>query len=168
MTDKPKKPNTHRPERFEELTGQLREGSRLSKSDLADSIGFLLRLANGVALGELGVKLEAMGLRQSLYSVLLIIRENPGLKQNEIGQTLSIQQSNLVALITELEGDGLVIRQPVANDRRSYSLVLTDKGQKRLAEADAIHTENERRLAEAVGPIAPEDFRKALRRILEM
>jgi DNA-binding MarR family transcriptional regulator len=159
----------HRPERFDDLAAQLRsggDGSRLGASELADSLGFLLRLANGVAQGELGQRFEALGMRQSLYSVLLIIAENPGLKQQEVGQTLSIQQPNLVSLINELAEEGLVQRTVNADDRRSYSLHLTPAGKQRLAQANRAHGENERALAEAVAPLTVEQFRAALLRIL--
>jgi DNA-binding MarR family transcriptional regulator len=157
------------PERFEGLASQLRPseaGSRLAASDLAGSIGFVLRLANGVAMGQLGQRFEALGMRQSLYSVLLIIAENPGLKQQEVGQTLSIQQPNLVSLVNELVNEGLVQRTVNAEDRRSYSLVLTAAGKQRLAQANRAHAENERWLAEAIAPLTVEQFRAALLRIV--
>lgn len=161
--------NGGRPERFEGLASQLRPGeasSRLAASDLAGSIGFVLRLANGVAMGKLGQRFETLGMRQSLYSVLLIIAENPGLKQQEVGQTLSIQQPNLVSLVNELVNEGLVQRTVNAEDRRSYSLVLTAAGKQRLAQANRAHAENERWLAEAIAPLTVEQFRAALLRIV--
>ena len=158
-----------KPERFEGLASQLRtevSGSRLAASELAGSIGFLLRLANGVAMGQLGQRFEVLGMRQSLYSVMLIIHENPGLKQQEVGQTLSIQQPNLVSLVNELVNEGLVQRTINADDRRSYSLVLTPAGRQRLAQANRAHAENERMLAEAIAPLTVEQFRSGLMRIL--
>ena len=163
---------SHRPERFEGLASQIRsagdDASRLAVSDLAESIGFLLRLANGVSQGELGIRFEALGMRPTLYSVLLIIHENPGLKQQEVGQTLSIQQPNLVALVNELVSEGLVLRTVNAVDRRSYSLSLTPAGRSRLTQASRAHAENERRLVEAVAPIPADAFRAALLRIVEI
>lgn len=158
-----------KPERFKELASQLRPGkagSRLAASELATSIGFVLRLANGVSMGRLGLRFDPLGMRQSLYSVLLIIAENPGLKQQEVGQTLSIQQPNLVSLVNELASEGLVQRTVNAEDRRSYSLVLTAAGKQRLAHANRAHAEYERWLAEAIAPLTVEQFRAALLRIV--
>jgi DNA-binding MarR family transcriptional regulator len=142
--------------------------SRLGRSELATSLGFLLRLANGVAQGELSSRLSALGLRQSLFSVLLIIQENPGLRQQEVGQTLSIQQPNLVALVNQLIAEGLITRTINAQDRRSYSLYLTTTGERRLAEANRAHSAHERRLAEAVSPMSIDAFRAVLLRLLEL
>jgi DNA-binding MarR family transcriptional regulator len=53
-----------------------------------------------------------------------------------------------------------------ADDRRSYSLVLTPAGRQRLAQANRAHAENERMLAEAVAPLTVEQFRSALLRVV--
>jgi DNA-binding MarR family transcriptional regulator len=156
-------------ERFADLAEQFRAGddsSRLANSDLFESVGFLLRVASGVAQARFAAKLDKLGLRQSLYSVLLIIDENPGLKQQEVGQTLSIQQPNLVALINDLVSKGLVGRSVNADDRRSYSLTLTPAGQALLRAANAAHIDNEQALAKALAPLSVEDFREALVRVL--
>jgi len=158
-------------ERFGGLAEQVRSGeesSRLSTSGLADSVGFLLRVASGVAQARLGARMDKLGLRQSLYSVLLIIDEEPGLKQQEVGQTLSIQQPNLVALINELVQRGLVARSVNSEDRRSYSLTLTPAGQTLLRQANSAHLENEQALAKALGPLPVHEFRAALVRVLGM
>jgi DNA-binding MarR family transcriptional regulator len=156
-------------ERFGDLADQFQaadRSSRLATSDLYDSIGFLLRVTSGIAQARLATRLEKLGLRQSLYSVLLIIDENPGLKQQEVGQTLSIQQPNLVALINDLVGKGLVVRSVNAEDRRSYSLKLTPAGQSLLRAANAAHFENEQALAKALTPLGVQEFRSALVRVL--
>ena len=156
-------------ERFADLAEQFKSGdetSRLANSNLFDSVGFLLRVASGVAQARFAARLEKLGLRQSLYSVLLIIEENPGLKQQEVGQTLSIQQPNLVALINDLVGKGLVARSVNADDRRSYSLTLTSAGQSLLKSANAAHIDNEQALAKALAPLSVDQFREALVRVL--
>jgi DNA-binding MarR family transcriptional regulator len=158
-------------ERFADLAAQFRsadESSRLADSKLLESIGFLLRVASGVAQARFAAKLDKLGLRQSLYSVLLIIDENPGLKQQEVGQTLSIQQPNLVALINDLVAKGLVARLVNADDRRSYSLTLTPAGRALLKAANAAHIDNEQALAKALAPVSVDEFREALVRVLGM
>lgn len=157
-----------RSERFKDLADELRTASdsRLVASELSTSLGFLLRLANGVSQEQLSRRLGELDLRTTLYSLMLIIHENPGLKQQEVGQTLSIQQPNLVALINELVERGLVTRAVNADDRRSYSLALTPAGVKLLQQARRAHEANERKLAEAVRPLSPDQFRQALVRIL--
>ncbi|MDP3740018.1 MAG: MarR family transcriptional regulator [Hyphomonadaceae bacterium] len=167
----PKSRKSRSHERFGGLAEQVRFGkdsSPLATSGIRDSIGFMLRVASGVAQTRFGARLDKLGLRQSLFSVLLIIDEEPGLKQQEVGQTLSIQQPNLVALINELVQRGLVARSVNSEDRRSYSLTLTPAGQTLLRQANSAHTENEQALAKALGSLSVSEFRAALVRILGM
>ncbi len=172
MTDEQKRaPRRRRTETFAGLSSQLTDGAhpgRLTQSELAGSLGFLLRLANGVALGRLAERLEAAGLRQSTYSVMLIVEENPGLKQHEVGDALSIQQPNLVALVSELVAAGLIARLPCQDDRRANILALTEKGRTTLAEAKAAHARNESAVESALAPLSASDFRAALLRLLQM
>lgn len=60
--------------------------------------------------------------------VLLLIGENPGLSQSDLGAALGIDRSTMVAVIDRLEGRGLVIRAPSPTDRRSYALQLSAEG----------------------------------------
>lgn len=156
---------------YDGLAKELLSGdasSRLATSKLSNSVGFLLRLANGVASNNLASRLATLGLRQSLYSVMLIIQENPGLKQQEVGQALSIQQPNLVALINDLIDQGLVAREVNAQDRRSYSLTLTAAGKRLLQKANRLHDEYEQALAETIAPLDVEDIRAALLRLTNL
>ena len=171
MDEQRRSPRRKRTETFAGLSGQLRPGaaqSPLAQSELAGSLGFLLRLANGVALGRLAERLDAAGLRQSTFSVLLIVDENPGLKQHEVGEALSIQQPNLVALVSELVSAGLLARLPCEDDRRANILALTDHGRSVLADARTAHTQNEAALEKALDPVSAEEFRQTLLRILRM
>lgn len=172
MADEQKRaPRRGRPETFAGLSGQLKPGAArgpLAQSELAGSLGFLLRLANGVALGCLAERLDAVGLRQSTFSVLLIVDENPGLKQHEVGEALSIQQPNLVALVSELVSAGLLARLPCEDDRRANILALTEHGRSVLAEARAAHARNEAALEKSLDPVSAEEFRQTLLRILRM
>jgi DNA-binding MarR family transcriptional regulator len=158
-----------RSERFKGLARQLNPGSNTSAlhaTELGSSLGFLLRVASGVAQDKFVRRLEASGLRQTLFTLLVVIEGNPGLKQQEIGQILSIQQPNLVSLVNELVQLGLVERLANAVDRRSYSLTLTQKGQQALADARSLHACNEKMLSDAVDPMTLDDFRAALHRII--
>jgi DNA-binding MarR family transcriptional regulator len=172
MTDDTRRPpKRRRAETFAGLGEQLSHGAAagpLKQSELAGSLGFLLRLANGVALGKLAERLEAVGLRQSTYSVMLIVHENPGLKQHEVGEALSIQQPNLVALVSELVSAGLIARLPCEEDRRANILALTEQGEAVLARAREAHAENEAALESALSPIPADAFRETLQRILRM
>jgi DNA-binding MarR family transcriptional regulator len=160
-----------RTDRFKGLAQHFRAGrgdSRLVDSDLSDSLGFLMRVASGVATDQFARRLDELGLRQTLYTLLVIIAENPGLKQQEIGAILSIQQPNLVALVNELAEAGLVTRTVNADDRRSYSLNVTPAGARILQQAKTMHVVAEKRLADAVHPMSIDEFRATLLRVIDI
>ena len=71
----------------------------------------------------------------SQFNVLNLLLDEPdGLSQVEISRLLIMHRSNLTGLVDRLEKRGLVARREVAADRRAYSVVLTDVGNRLLRE----------------------------------
>ncbi|MDQ7862725.1 MarR family transcriptional regulator [Peribacillus frigoritolerans] len=62
------------------------------------------------------------------YGVLLFIQENPYSSQKDISESLQIDRTTMVSHIDHLETLGFVERTRNPNDRRSYSLLITEKG----------------------------------------
>ncbi|UYP22932.1 MarR family winged helix-turn-helix transcriptional regulator [Bacillus velezensis] len=92
------------------------------------SYGFLLgkvlqRMESKFAEGLIPYEINA---RQ--YGVLLFIKENPYSSQKEISENLQIDRTTMVSHIDHLETLGFVERTKNPNDRRSYSLKITEKG----------------------------------------
>ncbi|AQS46145.1 MarR family transcriptional regulator [Bacillus velezensis] len=92
------------------------------------SYGFLLgkvlqRMESKFAEGLIPYEINA---RQ--YGVLLFIKENPYSSQKEISENLQIDRTTMVSHIDHLENLGFVERTKNPNDRRSYSLKITEKG----------------------------------------
>ncbi|MCH1626750.1 MarR family winged helix-turn-helix transcriptional regulator [Fredinandcohnia quinoae] len=92
------------------------------------SYGFLLgkilqQMENKFAEGLIPFNINA---RQ--YGVLLFIQENPYSSQKDISDNLQIDRTTMVSHIDHLETLGIVERAKNPNDRRSYSLMITEKG----------------------------------------
>ena len=131
-------------------------------------VGFVLRLAQVAVFKDLIEALRPFGLRPTDFSVLLVIEATPGLKQQAVGEALSIQRPNLVTIIDQLEGRGLVRRGAAARDRRSYALALTPEGAALLAGAKVAHTGHSKRVIAALGDIDKRTVLEALSRIARM
>lgn len=129
---------------------------------LASATGFLLswngrRTAEGFAQ-----TLREIGLNPPVFGVLTLIDSKPGLTQKQLVAGSLIDASSMVAVLDELERDGLAERRPHPSDRRKHAVHLTAKGKRTLARA--------RELANAYAEdlLAPldDDERETLRLLL--
>lgn len=81
--------------------------------------------------------LAPLGLRPRHLVALTILRDNNGGTQQALASLLSVDRTNLVGLLNELESDGLIARRRDVEDRRRHLVELTGAGAERLAEAEA-------------------------------
>jgi DNA-binding MarR family transcriptional regulator len=97
--------------------------------------------------------LEPLGLRPRHLIALSVIRDAGDPTQQDLAGMLRIDRTNLVGLLNELEGDGLVGRRRSEADRRRHIVGLTDAGRRRLARAEfALNAAEE----EVLGALTPE------------
>ena len=125
-------------------------GATVALGPLENSIGYALRRAQVAVFADFRENMGSAGLRPAQFSVLLVVRETPGLKQSVIADRLGIQRTNFVAMVDELQKKGWLERRPA--DRRSYALHLTPAGDTKIAQALALHSAMERRIARLLGP----------------
>jgi DNA-binding MarR family transcriptional regulator len=118
---------------------------------LGSFLGYALRRAQLVAFDDFIHTFTDLGLRPTQFGVLIVIDQNPGMKQAEVSAALGIQTPNFVALVDELEERGLAQRLPAQNDRRSHALHLTKAGEALLKRVLSRASEMEERLAARLG-----------------
>lgn len=75
------------------------------------------------------------------FDVLATLDRQPGgVTMGELSRALLVSNGNVTALVRQLEGDGLVVSRPAADDKRSSIVALTDAGRAHFATlADAHH-----------------------------
>jgi MarR family transcriptional regulator, lower aerobic nicotinate degradation pathway regulator len=107
--------------------------------------------------------LAEAGARRQHFTVLTSLAEQGQASQAEMGRRLSIDRSDLHALLGELESDGLVARVRDDQDRRRNVVTLTRSGRSALARLD-------RRIDAAqdalLAPLSPAE-RRELSRLLQ-
>lgn len=96
--------------------------------------------------------LEPLGLRPRHLVALTVLRDNEGSTQQGLAGLLSIDRTNLVGLLNELETDGLIERRRDVDDRRRHLVAITGKGSRRLEEAEEALAEAEDRVLGALDP----------------
>ena len=79
--------------------------------------------------------LRGFGLTHPQFGVLARLRDRDGLTQQELSQGLLLDKSNLCRILTLLEGEGLIERQPDGEDRRVNRVLLTARGRRVLDQA---------------------------------
>jgi DNA-binding MarR family transcriptional regulator len=130
---------------------------------IADRLGYVLRRASGVMMSALGTALAEIPLRPVEATILILIGENTGCTQSEIGRVLAIKRANMVPLIADLLAKGLIEKRPV--DGRSQALSLTPLGLAQRDAAEAIIHAHERRFEALFPPSKVAALRSALVRI---
>jgi DNA-binding MarR family transcriptional regulator len=123
----------------------------LDLGNLPRLIGYVLRRAQVAVYQDFARTYAKFDIRPVQYAVLTVIDRNPGHKQTAVGAALGIKRANFVALCDELERRNLIVRRNIPNDRRSYALHLTPKGETLLKQLHEANAEHEARIAAALG-----------------
>lgn len=112
--------------------------------------GYNIKRAFNVIQADVNQTLTRFGLRLVTWSALSVIKENPGLRQSQLADILSIERPNLVLLLDELERADLINRDRDSADRRAYCLSLTETGEVLYAEALLAVEAHEDRMTEGL------------------
>ncbi|WP_062995407.1 MarR family winged helix-turn-helix transcriptional regulator [Nocardia mikamii] len=93
-----------------------------------------------LAQRHIGETMAAAGGRGYHFAILAALDEFGPASQVAIGQRCRIDRSDTHAMVTELEAQKYVAREPDPNDRRRHLITLTAAGERRLHELDAALT----------------------------
>ena len=126
---------------------------------------FLLSSLGFVASGGFADSLAPLGLEPRHFGVLNLVALSEGVSQRALTDPLGIPASRLVAIVDDLEHQGLVERRRNPDDRRAHALYLTPKGHKTLDRARRAASENEQRFTATLTPTDREQLLELLRRL---
>ncbi len=129
-------------------------------------LGYMIRRAQLLIFQDVNHVLESFDLRPTLFSMLFILSEKPGLRQSAVADMLGVQRTNLVKMVDGLEQRGLLSRQPSPEDRRSYALHLTDAGHQFLEEVCGAVNAHEQRLTDVLGREDRDELLRLLTRVV--
>jgi DNA-binding MarR family transcriptional regulator len=111
--------------------------------------------ARRTSLAVIEVFMERMapfGLKPVDFSVLSLVRHNPGITSRQLCNTLGILPPNLVGMINTLEKRALVERKPHPRDGRAMGLHLTGEGEKLMRQAEPTAAKLEAEVAARLTP----------------
>ena len=133
--------------------------------DLTQDLAFLIAQVGSHSQSSFGKQVDPFGLRLAHVGVLKAIFRADGLTQRELGDVLGMFPSNLVRLIDELEEKGLVRRGNSTEDRRSYTLQLTVKGQGVALELITLTRAHQDRICTSLTPAERQELTRLLQKI---
>jgi DNA-binding MarR family transcriptional regulator len=113
---------------------------------LRGTVGYNLRRAYLTLHDDFLASLADLDLRAVSFSTLSLVVDNPEINQSRLAAALSMEPSNIVVVIDELQQRALVTRNKVATDRRAYALRATLKGRRLRDRALRVIAEHEDRL----------------------
>ena len=96
--------------------------------------------------------LEPTGLNGPQAFALMQLRNLGPISQQELAETLDLDPSKLVALLNELESDGLAERRRDPGDRRRHIVEISARGKTRLADAEQAMAAFEERFFAGLAP----------------
>lgn len=121
-------------------------------SPLRGFVGYNLKRAYMSLHSDFVASLTHLDLKPTTFSALAIINENPDISQTDLARALSMERSNIVVMVDELQSRGLIVRNKVPTDRRVYALRTTTKGVSLFYEASLAVQRHEEKLLEDFSP----------------
>jgi DNA-binding MarR family transcriptional regulator len=106
----------------------------LKRYSIEKSTGFIIYRTALAMRGALQRVLKEQGfdITPEQYGILMLLREEEGMSQKEIGDVLFKDKPNISRMLDALERKRLILRQ--STDRRSFAIFLTEEGKRLAAE----------------------------------
>ena len=111
---------------------------------------FLLAQLGAHAAQRFGQRMSEIGLTAADAGLLRKIASDRTVTQQALAEFLGVVPSRMVALIDDLEAKKIVERRRSTEDRRNYTLLLTERGHEVLAAISRIAAEQEEALCAAL------------------
>ncbi len=128
---------------------------------------FLIAQIGAHAANMFAGRAATLGLTPPQTGLLRLIAMDPGRTQQAVAEQLGIQPSRVVAIVDELEANGLLERRRSVSDRRQYALHLTDRGGEVLREVARVSAEHEADISTALTPAEHRRLTALLTRIAD-
>ena len=111
---------------------------------------FLLTQLGAHAARRFAERIAVIPMKPHEAGILRKISLDEGVSQQALAEHLGVMPSRMVQLIDDLENQGIVERRRNTDDRRNYTLLLTERGRQILSELSRIAAEHEEELCAAL------------------
>jgi DNA-binding MarR family transcriptional regulator len=125
--------------------GEVREPAQLKSH-----VGYAIRRAQLRAYESFYAALAELETTPARFTLMLLIRENPGIRSVDLARTLNVARSGMVRLVDELARSEWVVRETLVDDRRNQGLTLTAEGRRRLSQLERAVERHEAQLTKGL------------------
>src|SRR3954451_292588 len=129
--------------------------------------GFLLVQLGTNEHRRFAERLARLDLHPRHFGMLSHLAASEGQSQHALSVALGIHRSAVLALVDDLEQRGLARRRPDPDDRRAYSLYLTERGRELLADLERVADDRESELLTALDATERSQLISLLQRVAE-
>ncbi|UNO42970.1 MarR family winged helix-turn-helix transcriptional regulator [Streptomyces sp. MST-110588] len=112
--------------------------------------------------------LAGEGMRMMHHAVLSAVAELGPVSQAQLGRTLGIDPKDVVAIVNDLQSDGLVTRTPDPDDRRKNAIAISAAGTRRLRRTQELGERANDELTADLTPAERNQLMGLLRRIAQV
>lgn len=95
-------------------------------TDILRDLGKIARALDSIA----NIEFKEFSLTRGQYLYLVRIYENPGIIQGKLAELIKVDRTTAARAIAKLEKNGLIEKQPQADNKKNKSLFVTNKGAK--------------------------------------
>jgi DNA-binding MarR family transcriptional regulator len=136
---------------------------------IEDRLTWLLsrNYARSAALLQDGFAAGGGGLRSTHYRLLAAIEEWGPASQADLSRSTGLDRSDVVGLLGELEGQGLVKRRVDPANKRRNIVSITAAGKRKLAALDKVLDAVQEQVATPLSESEERQLRKLLRKLLD-
>lgn len=99
---------------------------------LPNLLGYNVRRAHMALWRDFNRTVGIGQIRPGIFSLMVLVDENPGVAQIELATQLKIDKATIVGLIRQLQRQGWIERRQSGSDRRRQDVFLTELGKREL------------------------------------
>jgi DNA-binding MarR family transcriptional regulator len=147
------------------------QASKTRSTITRENLGFLLAKASQRWNELLWAGFSEHGfpeVRPSYGSVLVPLFEEDGLRMGEIARRSRLSKQTMTTMVRLAERDGLVVREPDAEDARATVVRLSDRGRDLRPVAERVVSRLDRRVRKALGGDGGRRCQESLRELAEL
>jgi DNA-binding MarR family transcriptional regulator len=108
--------------------------ARIDLAPLEGMVGYNIHILDLKLYQLFYAEFAARAMTPGMFSTLLAIRRNPGIRHGALADALMVQRPNMTTLTNRLEREGFLQRRDTPGDKRSVALTLSAKGERAVDE----------------------------------